>query len=66
MNIDIENISTFEKENKLYTTHWRTIYKVIEPDFLINLIFSRWFLKKIKDNANESINIPIEVKNTTK
>ena len=30
MNIDIENINTFEKRNKLYTTQWRTIYEVIE------------------------------------
>ena len=34
MNIDIENINTFEKRNKLYTTEWRKIYKVIEPEFL--------------------------------
>ena len=33
MNIDIENIITFEKRNKIYTTEWRTIYEVIEPDF---------------------------------
>ena len=33
MNIDIENINTFEKRNKVYTTQWRTIYEVIEPDF---------------------------------
>ena len=32
MNIDIENINTFEKRNKVYTTQWRTIYKVIKQD----------------------------------
>ena len=32
MNIDIENINTLEKINKVYTTNWRTIYKVIEQD----------------------------------
>ena len=33
MNIDIENINTFEKINKVNTTKWRKIYKVIEPYF---------------------------------
>ena len=33
MNIDIENINKFEKRNKIYTTQWRTIYKVMEPEF---------------------------------
>ena len=33
MNIDIENINTFENRNKVYTTQWRTICKVIEPEF---------------------------------
>ena len=33
MNIDIENINIFEKINKVYTTKWRTIYEVIEPEF---------------------------------
>ena len=30
------------------------------------MIFSRLFYKKCKDNANEDINIPIEVKNNIK
>ena len=33
MNIDIENINTFENRNKVYTTKWRTVYEVIEPEF---------------------------------
>ena len=33
MNIDIENINTFEKRNKVYTTQWRKIYEVIQPEF---------------------------------
>ena len=37
----IENIISFEKKNKVYTTQWRTIYEGIEPEFLINLTFSR-------------------------
>ena len=35
MNIDIENINTFEKRNKVYTNKWRTIYEVIEPEFFL-------------------------------
>ena len=34
MIVDIENINTFEKRNKVYTTQWRTIYEVIKPEFL--------------------------------
>ena len=30
-NIDIENINTIEKRNKVYTTQWRTIYEFIQP-----------------------------------
>ena len=29
MNINIENIDTFENRNKVCTTQWRTIYEVI-------------------------------------
>ena len=32
-NIDIENINTFEKRSKVYTTQWRKIYEVIEEDY---------------------------------
>ena len=44
MKIDIENINTFEKRNKLYTTQWRIIYEVIELDFLRNLILFQMIL----------------------
>ena len=44
MNIDIENINTNDKRNKLYTTQWRKIYEVIEPGFLRNMISSRIIL----------------------
>ena len=33
MNIDIEDINTIEKRNKVYTKYWRKIYKVIQPYF---------------------------------
>ena len=64
MKIDIENINTFEKENKVNTTQWRTIYEVIENEyFKESYIIPDDFIKKCKDNANEAICIPIEVKN---
>ena len=30
MNIDIENINTFENRNKVYTKRWRNIQEVIQ------------------------------------
>ena len=64
MNTDIENINTFEKRNNVYTTQWRKIYEVTEPDFFEKSdIFPDYFQKKCNDNANKYINIPIEVKN---
>ena len=53
MKIDIGNINTLKKKKKVYTTKQRTIYEVIEPEFL----------KKSYTFSNEAINIPIEVKN---
>ena len=65
MNIDIENINTFENRNKVYTTQWRTIYEVIEPVFFKKYdTFPDDFMIKCIDNANEYINIPIEAKIT--
>ena len=66
MNIDIENINTFENRNKVYTNQWRTIYEVIEEYYFTESDIFPDDLKKWKDNANEDINIPIEVKNNTK
>ena len=36
MNIDIENINTFNKKKrkKVHTAQWRKIYRVIEPELL--------------------------------
>ena len=65
MNINIENINTFEKRNKVYATQWKTIYEVIQPDLCKKSdIFPDDSIKKCKDNANEAINIPIELKIT--
>ena len=67
MNIDIENMKKIKKRKKVYTTQWRKIYEVIEEDqFNKSDIFPDDFIKKCKDNENEDINIPIEVKNNTK
>ena len=33
MEIDLENITTFENRNRVYTTQWRTICGVIEEDY---------------------------------
>ena len=65
MNIDIENINTFEKRAKVFTTEWRTIYEVIEPDFYKKSdTFPDDFIKTFKDSANEATNISNEVKIT--
>ena len=34
MNIDIKDINTIEKRNKVYPKLWRTIYEVIQQIFL--------------------------------
>ena len=53
----------FEKKNKVNTTQWSTIYEVIEENsFKETDIFPGDFIKTCKDNADETINIPIEVK----
>ena len=41
INIDIENIKTFENRKKVYTTQWRQINEVIEPEFLNKTDISR-------------------------
>ena len=67
MNIYIETINTFEKRNKVYTNQWRTIHKVIEEYYFTESdIFLDGFIKICKDNSNEAIIIPIEVKNIIK
>ena len=65
MKVDIENINKFEK-NKVYTTKWRTIYEVIEEAYFEESDFPDDFIKKCKDNANESQWVPLEVKNNIK
>ena len=65
MNIDIENINTFEKRNKVNTTQWSTIYEVTEEDYFKESdIFPDYFIKKCKGNSNEAQVVPPEVKIT--
>ena len=67
MNIDIENINTIEKRNKVYTKLWRTIYEVIQQYiFKETDIFPGNFIKKCKNNANEAQFLPLEVKTNIK
>ena len=67
LDIDIENISTFEKRNKVNTTQWRPIYEVIyEAYFIGSKLFSDDFIKECKDNSNEARDIPRKVKNKIK
>ena len=49
MNIGIENIKTFEKRNKVYTTPLRTIYKFIEKYYFKESdIFPNNFIENIR------------------
>ena len=63
MNIDIEKINTVENRNKLYTTQWRIIYEVIEPEFFEKSDILQTIIEKCKDNANEAQFLPLEGKN---
>ena len=49
LDIDTENNNTFENRNKLYTTQWRTIYEIIEDDYLKE---SSIFPDNLKRNVN--------------
>ena len=44
MNIDIENINTFENIIKVNTIQWRTIYKVIEEAYFKEYDFFQMIL----------------------
>ena len=43
MNIDIENIDTIEKRNKVYKNQLNTIYEIIQPEYLRKLT-SFWMI----------------------
>ena len=49
MEIDIENINTIEKRNKVYTKDRRTIYEVIQKYFFEKTdIFPDDFIKNVR------------------
>ena len=49
MNIDMENIDTFETRTKLNTIRWRPIYEVIDEDYFMgSKIFSDGLLKNVR------------------
>ena len=67
MDNDIENISTFEKRNKVNTIKWRPIYEVIDEAYFIgSKIFSDDFMQECKYNSNEDQFIPLDMKNNIK
>ena len=67
MDIDIDNISTFEKRNKVNKIKWRPIYEVIyEAHFIDYKIFSDSFMQKCKDNTNVAQLISLDMKNNIK
>ena len=62
--MDIDNINTFEKRNKVNTIKWRPIYEVIDEAYFIgSKIFSDYFMQECKDNSNEARFIPLDMKN---
>ena len=63
MDIDIENISTFEKTNKVNTIKWRPIYEVIDEAYFIGYkILPDYFMQEYKDNANIAQFVPLEIR----
>ena len=63
MDIDIDNINTYEIKNKVNTIKWRPIYEIIEEDyFKLSKIFSDDLMQQCKDDANEAQFIPLEIK----
>ena len=67
MDVDIENINTFEKRNKVNTIKWRPIYEVIDEAYFMDYkIFSHTFMQKCKDNTTDAQFIPLEMKKYNK
>ena len=66
MDIYIENITTIENRNKVYTKLCRNIYEVIQNILNETDIFPDDFIKKCRNNPNEAQFLPLEVKNSIK
>ena len=55
MDINIDKVIAYEPINKVNKINWRPIYEVIyEAYFIESKLFSDYFMKKCKDNANET------------
>ena len=67
MDIDIDNINTSEKRNKVNTIKWRHIYEVIDEAYSIESnIFSDAFMQQFKYNVNDNQFVPLEMKDNIK
>ena len=65
MSMDIDKINNVENRNKVNTIKWGPIYEVIDEAYFIgSKTFSDDFMKECKDNSNESLFIPLEIKIT--
>ena len=64
MDIDIDNINTFENKNKVNTIKWISIYEVIDKAYFIYYkFFSNDFMKQCKNNAYDAQFILLDKKN---
>ena len=64
LDIDNDNIDTYELRNKVNTIKWRPIYEVInEVYFKKPKNPPDYFMQQCKDNVNEAQFIPLKMKN---
>ena len=67
MSQDIINIDTYETIAKVNTKKWRPIYEVIDEAYIEETkIFPENFIRYCKNNSNEALDIPRDVKNNIK
>ena len=63
MEIDIDQINTYELRNKVNTIKWRPIYEVIDESYFKGYkSFSDNLMKECEDNSNEALFFPLEIK----
>ena len=67
MSQDINNIENYETRTEINTTNWRPIYEVIDEAYIEETkIFPENFIRYCKNNSNEALDIPRDVKNNIK
>ena len=60
---DINNIETYETRTKINTTKWKPIYNVIYEAYIEDFkSFPEDFIRDCKNNSNEALDIPHNVK----